>query len=401
MNAIDISPMTGPYGSLRDYLRHPRRGLVMLLYLPFVLLLRATPWRFMCIKSRIGDMVIQVDWFLKRQALGELPSIRPILFFDDDPRPNAALVKAWARHIPVAANPFFRALIFPLTHFPGLRFDLRPAVYTEPVDYPRVAKAWAKRPPFLTLSEEVRTQCERNLRDMGVPSGAWFVCVNARDNVYTPGADPQQTARNCDIANCEKAVDEILARGGWCLRMGEPHTKPLQARAGVINYPDTAFKSDAMDLYLGMNARFFLGNSSGIYTVSTAAGVPSALANMIPLGTCYGFGARDISIVKFLRDEAGRTLHFGEIFASYLSRLSYFAPHAEKHIPVENTADEIRDLAVEMLDVLDGRMEYTAEDEALQQAFRSLMNERHYTYGAPGRIGRNFLRQNAHLLTAG
>ena len=88
-------------------------------------------------------------------------------------------------------------------------------------------------------------------------------------------------------------------------------------------------------------------------------------------------------------------------FRSNLSIYDRVFDDSQGYSIVENSADEIRDLAVEMLDTLDGAVEYTKEDDQLQEAFRALLDTRHYTYGAPARIGRNFLRQNAHLLNAG
>ena len=235
---------------------------------------------------------------------------------------------------------------------------------------------------------------------MGLPAGAWFVGVHARTNVYSPSDHPNNNSRNCDIANYEKAVDAIVARGGWCVRVGEPGAKPLKPRPGVVDYPESPYKSDWMDLFLCTRARFFLGNTSGIYVVAATAGVPCALANMIPLGACYGFGARDISIVKYFRDAEDQPMRFDDIFRSDLSTRSHsFMIFAGLSV-VENSAEEIRDLAIEMLDVLDGCAVYTEQDEELQAAFRALLDPRHYTFGAPGRIGRDFLRQNSHLFVS-
>ncbi|MBV9834111.1 MAG: hypothetical protein JO055_06885, partial [Alphaproteobacteria bacterium] len=60
---------------------------------------------------------------------------------------------------------------------------------------------------------------------------------------------------------------------------------------------------------------------------------------------------------------------------------------------VNNTPEEILALAQEMLERLDGRAVYTADDEARQDKFRALFAKGHYSYGAASRIGRDFLRQ--------
>jgi hypothetical protein len=51
-----------------------------------------------------------------------------------------------------------------------------------------------------------------------------------------------------------------------------------------------------------------------------------------------------------------------------------------------------------MMEGLEGRARYTLEDERLQDAFRALLKPNHYSYGAAGRIGRDFLRRHADLM---
>jgi putative glycosyltransferase (TIGR04372 family) len=388
-------------GRVREFWRHPRRAIIMLFYLPCALMLKLTPWRFLGVTfpGRIGHLALEVDWFLKKRSLGDFGSIRPILCVrDSNHAPNKALLIVFGQYISVIANPLMIMLIHPLTRFSMLKIELSPADAVYPADYPRLADAWGDRPPFLILPNDIRVRGERSLREMGLPAGAWFVCVHAREDLYAPIDEGRlKGARNCDIANYEKAVDEIVARGGWCLRMGEPGAKPLKPRAGVVNYHDSQFKSDWMDVFLCANARFFLGNTSGLYAVSVVAGRPCALANMIPAGCAFGFGTRDISIVKHLRDGSGRNMTFNEMLQMELSRPYYYV-ETDGLTVIENSPDEVRDLAVEMLDVFDGLIEYSQEDADLQSTFRSLLNHRHYSYLSKGRIGRNFLRQNAHLL---
>jgi len=53
---------------------------------------------------------------------------------------------------------------------------------------------------------------------------------------------------------------------------------------------------------------------------------------------------------------------------------------------------------LEMLERLEGRTNYSQEDEELQRRFKVLMRPGHYSYGGISRIGRDFLRKYAHLL---
>jgi putative glycosyltransferase (TIGR04372 family) len=107
----------------------------------------------------------------------------------------------------------------------------------------------------------------------------------------------------------------------------------------------------------------------------------------------------DVSIPKLLRRSHGRLVRFADVFAADISR---FGPTAEYEragvTPVESTPKEIRDLAMEMLDVLDGKAQRSPEDEARERAFRNLLCPTHYSYHARSRIGAAFLRDHADLL---
>jgi putative glycosyltransferase (TIGR04372 family) len=60
---------------------------------------------------------------------------------------------------------------------------------------------------------------------------------------------------------------------------------------------------------------------------------------------------------------------------------------------VPNSADEIREAVIEMLDRLDGRIVYCDEDDCRQAAFRALFREGHYAWRAASSISRDFLRR--------
>ena len=66
--------------------------------------------------------------------------------------------------------------------------------------------------------------------------------------------------------------------------------------------------------------------------------------------------------------------------------------------PIQNTAEEILDLAQEMNERIDGVFRCSEEDEKLQQQFQAIFKPHHHCYGTPVRIGAKFLRQNRELL---
>ena len=187
---------------------------------------------------------------------------------------------------------------------------------------------------------------------------------------------------------------EVVTRGGWAIRIGDKGMTPFAAMPGVIDYAHADFKSDWMDIFLLAQCRFFVGSPSGPAQVPHLFGVPTVYTNWIPLAD-YPYHAGGLLIYKTHRDSGtGGKLPY----AAFLSlRTDYSSINARKGISVEeNTADEIRDVVVEMLDRLDGKLPpATPEDEARQARFRELA-------GLTGRgrplLGRAFLAANADLL---
>jgi putative glycosyltransferase (TIGR04372 family) len=389
----------------RRITRAIRRSIMTALYaLPALIVLRFTPYRFVAISEpgRIGHLAIEVDWLLKRKALGELSDIKPILLQRYSKAANPTLLRIWSQHITLISVPVLIAVLRPLMkYFPSLRFDLNEAVSQphEAAKYLQTVKAWGDRPPIFQLPSELIAKGWDVLRALGMPPNAWFVCVHARDALYSPRDEHLHEFRNSHIANCLPAIDAIIDRGGWCVRMGEPGTPSLPSRPGLINYPETPYKSDWMDLFLASQARFFLGNTSGLYAIPTMVGIPCALANMAPYETCYGLTALDISIPKELRTAKGDMLKFTDIFSSDIANFRHAHQFKQAGLILEeNRPDQILELVTEMLDRLDGVYQARPDEEALQDAFRSLLTPRHLTYGSRARIGSAFLREHADLL---
>ena len=350
---------------------------------------------------RIGHMAAEMDCFLKERALGLIPDTRPVLLIDRSAAGNRALLDLFKRHVAVLDKRWQKILFMPLTKFDAIHLPLgRPVVaLNESARYSQVLALWEDRPPVIRLSETIERDGAALIRELGVPEGAWFVCLHAREAGYSPGDDIDHAHRNCDIETYRPAIEAITARGGWVVRVGDPTMSPLTAMANVVDYALSPLRRDWMDLWLCAHNRFFIGTTSGLTMVATMFHKPCALVNMIPYGASYGMSRHDISIPKDLRGPDGAPLSFAEIWAAGLSTLRYSQHYAQSGITVvDNTGQQIQALVEEMLDRLDGTFEVTDDDEDLQRRFRSLLEARDYCFGSPALIGRDWLRQNRDRL---
>jgi putative glycosyltransferase (TIGR04372 family) len=264
-----------------------------------------------------------------------------------------------------------------------------------------IQEEWERqgRAPLLDvppIDQERGRQC---LARMGLPEGAWFVCLHVRSpGFHREQHTSHQAHRNADVRTYLPAVAEVVARGGWVVRLGDPSMEPLGGVPGLIDYPHSPFKSDWMDVFLIAGCRFFVGVASGLCNIPTTFGVPCVLTNWVS-NHLPVYSGRDLFTPKLCWSDAGRRfLSFDEFFTPSVRLLSYSNDDLSRRglRVVDNTSEEIRDVVVEMFEVLDGAEQDTGEDRALQAAFRAAA-ARHGLAGF-SRIGRAFLRKYSHLV---
>jgi putative glycosyltransferase (TIGR04372 family) len=350
--------------------------------------------------ERVGHLAADFDSYFKDQLLSNRKVISILLCAGRTPA-NEALVAHWPKNIRVIRSRWMCWLLRPFMSFPGVSDSL--------LGYGSVMRGasrtysaqsrWAGRAPIFHLSETEIARGEAELRVLGVPEGAWFVCVHSREGGYSPADEWQHSYRNANISDYADAMRAIVARGGWCIRVGDPTMRPLDPMPGVVDYARSSSKSDWMDLFLCARCRFFLGNTSGLFCLAGIFGKPSALANMTPLGGAYAVFPGDISNPKLLRDAQGRMLPLPDAFADEASEFRVAQEFDERGLrQVDNTPQEIAELAMEMMDRLDGKLKDEPDDADLQARFRALVQPHHFCWHTSARIGRAFLSRHRALL---
>ena len=388
------------------YLLKPARKLARLLVgliaLAVAYPLSLTRLRFITIASidRIGHWVCEPDCYIKEGILGMRPQFFGITLIPRSKTANSHLLEYWRPHFSIITSPLLCSLLGPLSQTKTLKYDVTRYVsaINETAAVFRIQAKYGDRPPLLSLRKEDRERGWDCLRKLGIPDDAWFVCVHCREAGYV--RDEAHDFRNTEIQSYVPAMKAIVDRGGWCIRLGDPTMKQLPPLEQIIDYAHRSAKSDWMDIFLCASCRFLLGSASGLGNLATVFGVPVAIANQSPLSVIFPFGPRDIGISKMVwsRDEK-RLLTFQEILDSPIANFRYASLYEKEGVSlIDNSPDEIRDLALEMLNRVEGKAVCTAEDEVLQQRFKSMFKPGHYSHGAISQAGRDFLRKYSYLL---
>ncbi len=344
----------------------------------------------------IGHMAL-LDIYIKMGMLGWREPYRSIIL---DARPaNRAYLEYWRRYLPeIITDPEGVSRLTPL----ATRLEEHLHVINAPggrkIDYVSaimmVQNQWESegRKPLLTLSDADRKRGREYLKTLGVPLDAWFVSLHVRDT-------SSDNARDANINTYRMAIESITARGGWVIRMGEPSMPPLAHLPQVIDYAHNKFRNDWMDVFLWADARFFIGTRSGPAHVPPTFGKPCVLTNSFPMAMPFPY--RNIDIYKLYRSEKENR------FLSFKEACAIGVGFAESHQYrktlgiglVDNSPEEINDAVLEMLDLLDGRLIYSDEDDKLQAAFKTAQPSfKGELSRSPGRVSRRFLNKYAHLL---
>lgn len=371
--------------------------------LPVTIILHLAGYRRLNVLcGRIGHLAAEVDTFLKERELGAFPSHRRyFLAIPADQVANRHMLGYWGQHLPVISHPLLARFVHAMSRWLFMRqnFDRYLMRLNETAEIFGVNARWAGRPPILSLSESDKEWGKQQFRELGIPAGAWFVCIHVREPGYSPGDEAVHAHRNGSIQAILPAMQEIARRGGWCVRVGDPTMSPLPGCENAIDYAHHPLRSARLDVVLCASCRFFLGNTSGLTFVSAAFGVPSALANMVPT-SAMGLLPEDLSIPKLLWSlREGRYLGWEEIMNSPISNFRYAGLFADAGIRVdENTPEDIADLVLEMLDRLAGTFLAREDDRRRVAAFKALMKPGHYSYGTPAQVAATFLRKHDDVL---
>jgi putative glycosyltransferase (TIGR04372 family) len=353
----------------------------------------------------IGHLAL-LDFWVKMQHLGWSPWRKLVLVAPPRVTANAAYLEWWRRYFTVITDPYLVRAVAPFAAALGSRVagllrlpDGLERYFGEGMGV--VQEEWEARGkgPLLELTAADRERGQELLAHLGVPRGAWFVCLHVRSpSFHNEGEAPDQAHRNADVRSYLPAVRHILARGGWVVRLGDPDMEPAPPLPGFADYARSPVKSPWMDVFLCAACRFFIGVASGLSHVPGTFGVPCVLTNWVssPLPVA---GGRDLFIPKLIRAEAeNRYLGFAEFLEPGIGRLSHCGGQFRERSlrPTANSPEDILELVREMLEILDGTIVRTPAEKRLQQSFREAATR----CGLVGfsRLGRAFLSKHAHLL---
>ena len=269
-------------------------------------------------------------------------------------------------------------------------------------------------PPHFTFTPQEEERGKSGLREMGIEPDAQFVCFHARDGMWISRAFPRVVSvygdwalgesRNSSIGNYLSAAEKLTDLGYYTIRMGKYVAEPIATpNIRMIDYASN-FHSDFMDVFLSAHCAFFIGNNCGMTALPMIFRSPIAFVNIYPLSEMmYCTTKPSFLVPKMLYSaEKGRLLSLRESMEFGLVEFPKPPELLEVYQRlglsiVDNTSEEITEVALEMHQRLRSTFQPSAEDEELRQRFLSILKL--YPKVIPREPGRDkYVRIGTHFL---
>lgn len=371
------------------------------LALPFVLLMRIlsplmTVRIFVLDLGRIGHVLPHFDMYISRRDAGlESPRSFDIYCFNRGKVANYQIKKMLERTIPVFPFVFWVDKVN--KRIPGGKKHVIPwrsRLHCELVD---------TASPNLSFTENELQYGQKELQRLEVPHNNPYICFHARDAAYLNTYQPQanwdyHSYRNADISNYVPAVEKLVGKGYFAIRMGRFVGKKLQTdNPRIIDYAAKG-GTDFLDMYLGAHCRFFIAGSDGLAEIPIIFRRPVVWIDFVPFSAVHLVAKGQLFIPKKLWSlKENRMLTFDEMINKKVAQYSRTEDYQKAGVEViNNSPEEILDVAMEMEERLNGTWNETEEDKELQQRFCGIVSRTDRKF--LGRIGAKFLRQHRGLL---
>lgn len=380
----------------------------LLLFLPLSLFNLFYKIRFYeLVYNRIGHLTSNTEVFLRSLQLGMIKDDPALRFFFSGPPANKAMLDLYRRQIRVVDHPLL------IRFFLLIRPSLEKTPFLGELPMTNVEfKQWSLGKKSLSFSSLDHEKAKVELEKMGIGPNDWWVCFHSRDSAYMQSYYDQNDMkgvsttnyqyRDTSIENYLPAAEFITQMGGYAVRIGFPADNPLETKNKKIIDYSFRYRSDFMDVYLSANCRFFIGNTSGLFVITSAFDIPVAGANFIPLPHTP-LAHRDLFIPKILKDKkTGEILSYQRCrergLLGWLEDNQFYIDQGIEIL--ENSGEDILELTKEMYEQIqspNGKFEDSPEQLIYKEKILKETPGFGEDYKYSARIANSFVRNHKHL----
>ena len=242
--------------------------------------------------------------------------------------------------------------------------------------------------PFLKLKSTHINEGNSILKKMGIKKNEKFVTLHIRQFGWR-GETKQNTNENFRTPSVSNYIDTIkyLTKKKIKVILVGNNNYKFEKIKNFINYSNSKFKSDSMDIFLAAKSLFCIANPSGYYVASLCFGTPVLLTDAAQYSNYFVLTKKDMFLPRPLK-KSGKSIPLLDCFKSPINHI-----FSDKHLQtlsikaLENSPTEIKESAKEML-----KKTYSKKETNLQKLFKKKFDNKfritnNYNFGLKANAG--------------
>ena len=246
--------------------------------------------------------------------------------------------------------------------------------------------------PIIHFDDQIRIDSLNILKRYNFSSSDWFVCLHIRNS------HDANDRRNQELDDYLPAVNEIIRRGGFVIRIGNKSMDALPSNPKIIDLLDDNLDQKLLHAFALANAKFMLGTTSGPALIPSLYGIPTLVTNLTSIArNSLSSSAGSFYLPKKVKIISGNYLSLAEILTrpeSYSEATISELKKAGLEL-VNNSAEEILEATIEMFNNLDKGV-FSKDLFPSAQAVNQIRNN-HYAISR-GYISESFISLNKFWL---
>ncbi|MEI6703050.1 MAG: TIGR04372 family glycosyltransferase [Deltaproteobacteria bacterium] len=355
---------------------------------------------------RLGHACVNTELLLRLIQLGRLNKEDKYILIGSENPANKQIIDMYKRHISIIENSELSSF---LRKYVGAFSTSEHWIDTLPLLVGNEYEEFNATNKTIGFTEEEEIKGTLELEKMGITDNDWFVCIFARDSeylkVHTPGADwTYHDYRDMDVNTYSKAIDFIIDKGGYVVRMGHIVNQKLNySHKKMVHYGGSDMRTDFMDVYLSAKCRFYIGSPSGACEIAASSfEVPLLLVNAAPVGY-KPITKKALYIPQKIKKTGGYNyVSFSKLFNKFtrIDDPSLIDGNKFKkmgYVYNKNTTDEILDATIEMYERVTSKYRPDADDQVLLNSYFELYPKTHFNRKNKTPISISFLKRHRNL----
>ncbi len=384
--------------------------LIYIIILPFVLPLLflikiikpIIEVRFAMIRNDvIGHYIFDTEYYLSCREIYNTKSLDLFFFQNVNSNPNKQWTKMIKRKFIV--SDFFRPFYYIAKNvkiFKNFSFILNSVSNRDPKN------VLANTESHFQFTDDEKNEGNNFLKLLGIKNKK-FICIMSRDSRYKKLTDKHNDMsyhdyRNSDILNYKKTINYFIEKGFFVFRMGKYVENKLNLNSNYfLDYANSEYRSDFLDIYLSANCKIFINGESGLCNAAIAFRKPLVMVNFSALEYIFNFYSSILTIPKkYYNFCDNKFITFKEIFEKGYGKYLKSKLYTQAKIKlIENTPEEILEATKEMLEIIENKSDKNNKQTNHQNKFWKLLPKSKLHGDLNGAIiGNSFLNKNLDLL---